>query len=233
MSDKNLQLKKRNRLSLLKQSLQDNINEKGVIATFQKILKHISYKIKGIDFSEEELSKFTIESKNKNLATIHGSCGDEMLHMLLDEVIKFDQTVLRGSFLDYGSGKGMAVIYAKKYGFKKVIGVEFAKELCDIANKNIKKIGLSDIEIFYMDATEFIPSKGVRVIYFLNPFHERVLHEVLIKILKYKQIFLQDIYLIYNIPIYEQVFDKLSEFQKLTTCKYKDNKAHIYKLEVQ
>ncbi len=228
--DKNLLLTKRNKLSFLTQSIHESISEKGVLTTLKKIFKHIMYKIKGIDFAEEELNKLTIESKNKSLATIYGSSGDEAVKLFLDTVLKLDSTVLNGTFVDYGSGKGMAIIYAKKYGFKKAIGVEFAKELCDITKVNIKKMNLKQIEVFHMDAINFTPKNDTRVIYFLNPFHETILKQVLSEILKNKKNFLHDIYLIYNIPVYQKAFQ---EFKLITTCTYGEAKAHIYKLEVQ
>ncbi len=233
MKENNLLLTKRDKFSLLKQSLHDSIVQNGIKITIQKILKHIMYKIKGIDFSEEEIINLTIKSSNKHLATIYGSCGDDMLRILLDTILKIDTTILSGTFLDYGSGKGMAIIYAKKYGFAQSIGVEFAKELHETALRNIKKFKLNNVKSIHMDAVNFIPNQNIRVIYFLNPFHKKVLYQVLNNILKNRNNFLHDIYLIYNIPIYKETFDHFKEFQKLVTCKYKDNKAFIYKLAVQ
>ena len=40
------------------------------------------------------------------------------------------------TFVDLGCGKGRALIAASEHGFARIIGVEFAKSLVDIARKN-------------------------------------------------------------------------------------------------
>jgi predicted RNA methylase len=44
------------------------------------------------------------------------------------------------SLIDVGSGKGRVMVAAAHYGFKNIIGVDFAKELCAAAERNINKI---------------------------------------------------------------------------------------------
>src|SRR5262249_27445537 len=41
-------------------------------------------------------------------------------------------------FIDFGSGKGRALVLAARYGFERVIGVEFAPSLHEIAARNIE-----------------------------------------------------------------------------------------------
>jgi SAM-dependent methyltransferase len=79
------------------------------------------------------------------------------------------------TLLDFGSGKGRALILGAECGFKKAIGVEFAQDLHDIARKNVaiyeRATGkASNIEVFCEDATAFpIPSEPL-VIFFFSPF---------------------------------------------------------------
>ncbi len=87
-------------------------------------------------------------------------------------------TLNKNIFFDYGSGKGAAIIHAKKIGFKRAIGVEFAKELHEIAVENIKKMNLKDVDSFYADASAYILPSDVSVIYFYNPFDEIVMEKV-------------------------------------------------------
>jgi hypothetical protein len=41
------------------------------------------------------------------------------------------------TFIDFGSGKGRALLIGPCYPFRRIVGVEFAKDLHDIAQQNI------------------------------------------------------------------------------------------------
>lgn len=87
------------------------------------------------------------------------------------------------TLLDFGSGKGRALILAADCGFKKAIGVEFAEDLHDIACKNVsiyeRATGKGGkIELVCEDATAYsIPSEPL-VIFFFSPFKGRVMELV-------------------------------------------------------
>jgi hypothetical protein len=90
-------------------------------------------------------------------------------------------------FVDFGSGKGRILLVASKLPFKRIIGVEFARELHEIATHNIRvykspEQRCFDIESIYIDACEFeIPSDKC-VLYFYRPFQGRVFQQVLDRI---------------------------------------------------
>src|ERR1700722_5275620 len=88
------------------------------------------------------------------------------------------------TFVDFGSGKSQTVLPASRYGFEKIIGVEFAKELVDCARTNILRFNgawqrCSDLEIVEADATEFAVPETPLVIFFYNPFTREVFDTVL------------------------------------------------------
>lgn len=101
------------------------------------------------------------------------------------------RTVLKGlpefspdtTFIDMGSGKGCTLLVASRFPFRKIIGVEFATELCQIAQKNIYSYrgsqACKDITVLQMDATEFRFPDGPLMIYFFNPFHAAIMDKVL------------------------------------------------------
>jgi SAM-dependent methyltransferase len=82
-------------------------------------------------------------------------------------------------FMDLGSGKGRTLLIASEYNFKKIIGVECAQELHEIAKKQIahyknKKQKCFDIESVCENAsTSTIPNEKC-VFYFYNTFAGRV-----------------------------------------------------------
>ena len=105
-------------------------------------------------------------------------------------------------FIDYGSGKGQALMAAAEYPFKELIGVEFSTELHQIAIKNLDTYRkdhpqASPIRSVNTDATEFdIPDQPC-LLYFYNPFDEYVMSTIIRKIRDRTQNTPYPIYIIY------------------------------------
>jgi predicted RNA methylase len=107
-------------------------------------------------------------------------------------------------FLDYGSGKGRAVILAATYQFRRVLGVEIAPELTRIAQDNVersrRKLRCTDIEITTGNATSFQIPPGVTIFYFNNPFFGEILAAVLDNILSFANKATHPIMVVCNVP---------------------------------
>jgi len=95
------------------------------------------------------------------------------------------------TFLDYGSGKGRAVIAAAALPFKRVIGIEISDRLLAIAQKNLDTMRhkrCKRVELLLIDATQYVVPGDVNLIYFYNPFAGQVLQTVINNIYdSYKQ----------------------------------------------
>lgn len=76
-------------------------------------------------------------------------------------------------FLDYGSGKGRAVIQAARYPFDRVIGVEISEQLNRVARANVEqsrdRLRCRDVEIVRADATSWPLPDDVTHVYMYNP----------------------------------------------------------------
>jgi SAM-dependent methyltransferase len=84
-------------------------------------------------------------------------------------------------FIDVGCGKGRAMLVASRYEFPRLVGIDYSKKLCKIANDNLHKCDIpeSRFEIVCTDATEFRFPNHDLFLYFYNPFDATVLHVVL------------------------------------------------------
>lgn len=85
------------------------------------------------------------------------------------------------TFLDYGAGKGRAVVTAATYPFSRVIGVELSSSLVEIAEQNVRRMKhrrAQRVDIVQADAGEYVVPDDVNVIYFFNPFRGKVLRQV-------------------------------------------------------
>ena len=90
------------------------------------------------------------------------------------------------NFIDFGSGKGRCLLVAGLMGFRQVVGVEFAEDLCQIAKKNISsfkeknpEVELSPIKIVNEDALNYFPQTKNNIYFFYNPFDGNILKNVL------------------------------------------------------
>jgi SAM-dependent methyltransferase len=115
------------------------------------------------------------------------------------------------SFLDFGSGKGRAVISAATFPFKRVTGVEISAYLNDIAKENVARMRhrrAKHVELVQSDATEFAVADDTNVIYMANPFFGITLEKVVANILASYHARPRPLYIIYFNKIY---FEKLIE----------------------
>jgi 16S rRNA G1207 methylase RsmC len=86
-------------------------------------------------------------------------------------------------FIDFGSGKGRTLLLAAEYPFGSVTGVEFAPELHETAQRNIRSFRgrrmCHQIQSVCQDAAEYRLVPGNYVLYFNFPFHDPVMKAVL------------------------------------------------------
>lgn len=85
------------------------------------------------------------------------------------------------TFIDYGSGKGKAMLMASDYPFQEILGIEYARPLHECAVRNIAAYK-SDrqrcfrIRSLHLDATQFEPpATSPLLCFFFNPFDDETL----------------------------------------------------------
>jgi predicted RNA methylase len=122
-----------------------------------------------------------------------------------------------GVFVDLGSGKGRALMLATKYGFRKVIGIEFSGALCRQARINLQRFiakspSQSRVEIIESDVTKYQMDGEETVFFMLDPFNAPVLTEVLRNIRTSVEKHPRTIWLIYSVPREQQIVDQAGIF---------------------
>ena len=87
----------------------------------------------------------------------------------------------RFTFIDMGSGKGRVLALAASSGFGRVVGVEFAHELHELASSNATAASERGVnfEPLLIDAATYRFPSGPLVVHFNNPFDESVMTNVL------------------------------------------------------
>jgi len=121
------------------------------------------------------------DSANKGLAEIYFPSPETTFHFMLKQ-LKLDYSEF--TFVDFGAGKGKALLMAADYPFKKIIGIEFARNLYQVARSNIAHYKSSqqrcfDIDLVLEDACNVILPEGKCLLFLYAPFFGPVLGNVL------------------------------------------------------
>ena len=98
-------------------------------------------------------------------------------------IAQLDIDLTRYTFIDYGSGKGKAMLVASDNPFKKIIGLEYAERLHSIAAANCRTYSSPNqqchsLEQVLGDALEYTPPPGPIICFMCNPFDGLTLRTV-------------------------------------------------------
>jgi SAM-dependent methyltransferase len=124
-----------------------------------------------------------------DLGVVQGWIGDKAAYepvdyLCFDIIMRHVEIAPQKSvFLDYGCGKGRAVILAALQPFRKVIGIETTPALSDIAKQHVQrvheKLVAKDIIVVTTDARFYTVPDDVTHIFLYNSFSGEVLVDVL------------------------------------------------------
>ena len=130
------------------------------------------------------------------------------------------------SFVDYGCGKGRVMAEAVRYPFKSVIGIDFAKELCEACKSNLEKVRAThrcgDVQVLNADATEFDLPREPCVVYIYNSFRGPVLAAALERIRKSVELSPRHVRIAYVTPMLSDFFLQLAGIRV-----FKSNQRYI------
>jgi hypothetical protein len=123
-----------------------------------------------------ELADLTVESPNFSFGAAYQPTHPKLIREVLSGLpIDYPRCTL----VDYGSGKGRVLLVAAAYPFKRIVGVEFSRELHEVAQANIRRLRprprCPRIESVHTDALAFSLPLEPLVIFMFNPFGPSVL----------------------------------------------------------
>jgi hypothetical protein len=124
------------------------------------------------------------------------------------------------TFVDFGSGKGRALLLASEFPFKKIIGVEHSRELNVIAERNLRRYRSDtqrchDLELVCLDFTAFPVPAGPLVCFIYNPADEVVMSKVSVAIERSWRESPRQIYIVYLTPDYAHLFDSAGYLRRV------------------
>ena len=157
------------------------------------------------------LEDLTIQSRNKGRGILYQATRVKPLRELFKSIASI---VSPGSVLvDFGCGKGRVLMVAATCGFERVVGVEFASELCEIAKKNCEiykhRTGVkTEFQIVEIDAAEYRVQTEENVFFLFHPFDDVVLKELLGNIVSSLVKQPRKILIIYNNPEHGKIIEQ-------------------------
>jgi Putative methyltransferase len=153
------------------------------------------------------LSDLDIPSPNWIYGRNYAGIEPERFFAIFESLpIQFEEFV----FIDFGSGKGRALLMASEFPFKRIIGIEFSPQLNAIAVQNIARYASPTqkcrrIEAVRMDFSQyFLPSEPL-VLFFFDPCEARVLEQVFSNLRLSYEYNPRPIYVVYVAPAEEWI----------------------------
>jgi SAM-dependent methyltransferase len=170
----------------------------------------------------EEIWQYDISGDDLALAESYQPSSYYVLEKLFRH---FPKTAVGGTLMDFGCGKGRALVVAAASGFKNLIGIEIIYELAREAEQNLlhNKLQQKDFKFRIINdrAQHAEIPQNAGVFLFFNPFKEMLMKEVLGNILASYRQYPRDMYVFYLNPVYKHLFlecnfRELYHVQKLT-----------------
>ena len=110
--------------------------------------------------------------------------------------------------LDFGCGKGLGIVKFKRYGFKRVGGIELRPELVAICQKNLKRLNLEADLLIQGDAGRLLDFKGYNMLFLFNPFPAFVVKKVVSNVKSYVDANKSEVWVVYVNPLHKEELDK-------------------------
>lgn len=132
-------------------------------------------------FGQQSVSMSRVSGPSTAHAYGFGSIPEKGFRLMLERLpVELESAV----FIDLGCGKGRALFIAAEYPFTRVIGVEYAEDLAEIARQNLRTLQPADlrkkIALYAMDAVQFdYPADAPCLVFLYSPFDGPVLQNVL------------------------------------------------------
>jgi SAM-dependent methyltransferase len=134
------------------------------------------YRIR-IHLQKIDLKNTCLDELNLPEERCHYYANSGGLH--LDKVLRGLKITAQDSIVDFGSGKGGALITLSRYPFARIAGVEISPELVVIAKRNLDKLRIGNVAMYVYDAADFIDLDAYNYFYFFSPFPSVVMSAVI------------------------------------------------------
>ena len=174
-----------------------------------------------LDFTNVDIDELRLSPEASNP---YSDTGREYLQTVLSS-FKITKT---DAIVDFGSGKGGALITLADYPFAKITGVEISQEMIDIAQRNLARLRIKNVNMVCCDAKDFTHIDEYNYFYFFNPFPCTIMHDVVGNIKLSMKRNPRKINIIYLNPVCHSTVTEGGFFKKIAEYDHFVNKFYIY-----
>jgi len=155
----------------------------------------------------DRLKTLTVKGDNLN----HGSIYQASNYFILEKGFNYLRSINENkTIIDFGCGKGRAMLVAAYYGFTHITGIDFAKALCVLAERNAQNtqplFPLAKFNIICDDVVNYKIQNNQTVFFFFNPFDDVIMLKVVKNILSSLKEKERKIYIVYANPVHKEIF---------------------------
>jgi SAM-dependent methyltransferase len=215
----------------------DSVEQRGVVGTIRAGLRAVLHPIldhqRVIDYRERRFDRrFGVTTAGiipKEHLEVSGPSAAHVTHYQAAQPIHIEGVVgelgieyAKYTFVDFGCGKGKAILLASSFPFERIVGLELSPELAEIAAANVRtyhsrRQRCHAIEVLCMDALDYeLPARPL-VCFFYNPFGEAILERVIEKIGRSLSEHPRDVIVVYLHPALERLFRDRSFLDPIKT----------------
>ncbi len=167
----------------------------------------IKYRIR--TFVPVKLTDLTITNADISKSSPYEAVNYFLLEKLLTAFRRLSPNT---SIVDLGCGKGRVMVVAAYFGFIRITGIDFAKELCEEASFNMKRtqsvIPGIHWKVIEGNVPDYIILPEDSVFFMFNPFVEETLVAFLDKLEESRNLFPRKTYFLYASPVYVAALQK-------------------------
>jgi SAM-dependent methyltransferase len=162
----------------------------------------------GVDTSKPlELTQLTIANGDISHSSRYEAVNFYILEALLKRLCEICDD---RSFTDLGCGKGRAMVVAAHYGFITIKGVDFAQEVCSIAEQHMQKISSlfpqMEYRVLCKNVLEYDIQPNESVFFMFNPFSDDTIAMFMEKVNVSIEQHPRPVYFLYVSPRYIETF---------------------------
>jgi len=177
---------------------------------------------------DADLDGLTISGGNAGHGVFYHPSHPKFLSQVLSSL---DIEYEKFTFVDLGSGKGRVLLVASEFPFREIVGVEFARELHEIASANLTQYKSSSqkcrrILCLHQDALDYRFPLTPLVLYLCNPFRPAVLVPVLQNLQASLDSHPRDALLLYVAPYHADLVER----ETILKCVAKSSYHNTYRI---
>jgi SAM-dependent methyltransferase len=171
-------------------TLKSSLLHRGVFGTFRRIAADPLYRFRDWQFDRKHNVRTAgfIAPEDLDIDDIHKQSAVQYQPVRLHAFRRI-MTMLaidhqEFTFVDFGCGKGRAMLLASEFPFRRILGVELSPALCQAARENIRAYTsptqqCKRLEVACADAAQYRVPREPAVLFFYNPFDAQIMSPVL------------------------------------------------------